>query len=180
MSLALHGHHILLIATLAFTTAVLTLNWYENSEKSIHINVFQICSNSSTLKTCRWIFSIQSVKSSFEEIKIISLILTASFAITCVGISLIGLLFGSWYIQRRGHDNESRCLIVLTMLMNLLSFLFSCGVWTMMLTTNLQQESFGTTDIRLKDFGFSFWINIGSSVLYLYALIIYLIAICKN
>jgi len=48
-----------------------------------------------------------------------------------------------------------------------------------MLTTNLQQN-FGTSDVRLKEFGFSFWINIGSSGVYLYAFLIYLISICKN
>ena len=58
--------------------------------------------------------------------------------------------------------------------------LFSCGVWAAMLTTNLQQKAFNTPDVRLKDFGFSFWINIGSSGVYLYAFLIYLIAICKS
>jgi len=58
--------------------------------------------------------------------------------------------------------------------------LLSCGVWTTILTTNLQQQLFKTSDIRLEDFGFSFWINIGSSGVYLYALIIYLTTICSG
>ena len=57
--------------------------------------------------------------------------------------------------------------------------LFSCGVWTTMLTTNLQQQ-FATKDVRLEYLGFSFWINIGSSAAYLYALLIYLIAVGKD
>ncbi len=58
--------------------------------------------------------------------------------------------------------------------------LLSCAVWAIILTTNLQQKIFGITDIRLQDFGYSFWINIGASGAYLYALLIYLIAVCKN
>jgi len=58
--------------------------------------------------------------------------------------------------------------------------LHSCAVWAIILTTNLQQKTFGITDIRLGDFGFSFWINIAASGIYLYALLIYLIAVCKN
>jgi hypothetical protein len=58
--------------------------------------------------------------------------------------------------------------------------LLSCGVWATMLTTNLQQNIFGTSDVRIEDFGFSFWINIGSSAAYLYAIVIYLIAGCKD
>jgi hypothetical protein len=48
-----------------------------------------------------------------------------------------------------------------------------------MLTTNMQQ-SFSSSDIHLQELGFSFWINIGSSGGYLVALVIYLIAICKD
>jgi hypothetical protein len=59
--------------------------------------------------------------------------------------------------------------------------LLSCAVWAIMLTTNMQQqEIFGTRKIRLVEFGFSFWTSIASSVMYLYALIIYLAAVCKG
>ena len=58
--------------------------------------------------------------------------------------------------------------------------LLSGGVWTMILTTNFQQEVFKRFYIRLQDFGFSFWINIASSSIYLSALVIYLIAICRS
>lgn len=57
--------------------------------------------------------------------------------------------------------------------------LFSCGVWSVMLTTNLQQ-SFSKSQVLLDQIGFSFWINIGSSAGYLAALVIYIIAVCKN
>jgi hypothetical protein len=60
MSLALHGHHVLLIATLAFITAVLTPNWYTSPDKTTDINVFQICVNSTTSQFCQWVFSLQS------------------------------------------------------------------------------------------------------------------------
>jgi len=180
MSLALHGHHVLLIATLAFVAAVLTPNWYTSPDRGTNINVFQLCTNSSSSQSCQWIFTLQSNSSLFGDIKILYPILIASFAIACVGLSLIGLILGSWYIQQYATDNGSKWLLVLTILATLLSFLHSCAVWTIMLTTNMQQKIFGTTDIRLQDFGFSFWINIGSSGAYLYALLIYLIAVCKN
>jgi hypothetical protein len=60
MSLALHGHHVLLIATLAFVAAALTPNWYTKPDDNIELNVFQICQTSSTSKRCEWIFNSQS------------------------------------------------------------------------------------------------------------------------
>jgi hypothetical protein len=54
MSLALHGHHILLIATLAFAVAVLTPNWYTSPGDGTKRNVFQICSPNAY--SCEWIF----------------------------------------------------------------------------------------------------------------------------
>jgi hypothetical protein len=129
--------------------------------------------------------------------KIVYLILGASSAIVCVGVSLIGLLIGSWYIQLHERDDGSTWLRILITLLTLFScmlnltsknifissfslVLFSCGVWAIMLTTNLHQNNFQTPDIRLQDFGFSFWINIGSSGIYLYAFCIYLVVICKS
>jgi len=71
MSLALHGHHVLLIATLAFIIAVLTPNWYTSPDKTIEMNVFQICMNSTTSKSCQWVFSLQSDElSSFKASKL--------------------------------------------------------------------------------------------------------------
>ena len=55
MSLSLYGHHVLLIATLAFITAILTPNWYKNPEQGVDINIFQLCRNSSS-QTCQCIF----------------------------------------------------------------------------------------------------------------------------
>ncbi|UJR33857.1 hypothetical protein I4U23_021278 [Adineta vaga] len=164
MSLALHGHHVLLIATLAFITAVLTPNWYTSSNQpTLVINIFQICNNSLIPNPCSWTYKFLSENSSFVSINLIYPILLSSLAIGCVLISLISLFLSSWYLHR--HTPE---------------LLLSCAVWTIMLTTNLQQDTFGTHDIRLKEFGFSFWINIGSSAVYLYTLIIYLIAVCKG
>ncbi|CAF1528337.1 unnamed protein product [Rotaria magnacalcarata] len=180
MSLALHGHHVLLIATITFITAILTPNWYSNSEKRINLNIFQICTNSSSPQPCSWIFSSHLPGSLLETIKMAYPILVASFAFACVSLSVTGLVLGSWLIERRAHDNRSTLLLVFIMLATFLSLLFSCGVWVTMLTTNSQQDVFNISDIRLKDFGFSFWINIGSSGVYLYALFIYLFMICKN
>lgn len=47
--------------------------------------------------------------------------LTASFAIVCAGLSLIALLFGSWYIQQYASDNGAKWLLILTTLLTLLS-----------------------------------------------------------
>lgn len=63
----LFGHHVLLIATLAFVTAVLTPNWYTDSDKRIHLNVFQICVNASSLPSCPWVFSLPSNNSNAEQ-----------------------------------------------------------------------------------------------------------------
>jgi hypothetical protein len=58
--------------------------------------------------------------------------------------------------------------------------IFSCGVWAIMLTTNLHENYSPIKAVRLEDFGFSFWINIGASGAYFYAFFIYLIAIFRN
>jgi hypothetical protein len=58
--------------------------------------------------------------------------------------------------------------------------LLSCGVWSIMLTTNLHENDTNIKTVRLGDFGFSFWINIGASGAYFYAFFIYLIAVCKS
>jgi hypothetical protein len=60
MSLALHGHHILVVATLAFAAAVLTPNWYTRQDNVITINVFQICQNSSSSPSCPWVLTLPS------------------------------------------------------------------------------------------------------------------------
>jgi hypothetical protein len=49
-----------------------------------------------------------------------------------------------------------------------------------MLTTNLHENDTMIREVRLEDFGFSFWINIGASAGYLYAFLIYVIAVCKD
>jgi hypothetical protein len=122
-------------------------------------------------------------------------VVTAALAIACVGISLIGLIFGSWYIQRKSDESGSKCLLVFTIipvfiscmlssccshkLNYILLVIFSCGVWSIMLTTNLYLSDSSIKAVRLEDFGFSFWINIGASGAYLYVFIIYLLALCK-
>jgi len=68
MSLALHGHHILLIATFAFVAAVLTPNWY-TSPDGTNINVFQICTNFTLNHSCQWSFTLQSNNSLFGNSK---------------------------------------------------------------------------------------------------------------
>jgi hypothetical protein len=49
-----------------------------------------------------------------------------------------------------------------------------------MLTTNLHENDSNIKVVRLKDFGFSFWINIGASGAYLYAFFIYIIAVFQS
>ena len=56
----LFGHHVLLIATLAFVAAVLTPNWYIDSDRKNHLNVFQICINASSTPSCPWVFTLPS------------------------------------------------------------------------------------------------------------------------
>ena len=130
--------------------------------------------------------------------KIIYPILTASFALACAGFSLLGLLLGSWYLYEQGGENGSkRWLIVIILVIvlvcmymsgtwrcddhvNYILVLLSCGVWIIMLTTNLQQPILSSNEIHLNQMGFSFWINIGSSAGYLVAFLLYLIAICKK
>lgn len=124
-------------------------------------------------------------------------VVAASFAIACVGTSVIGLLLGSWYVERFVGDIGSKWLLVLTIICVFTScmlniydkisryfFLFlvllSCGVWSILLTTNLYQNDPKVRDVRLADFGFSLWINIGASGFYFYAFFIYLIAICRT
>lgn len=69
MSLALHGHQALIIATLAFAAAVLTPNWF-TAKSGTKINVFQICPNSSISNECEWIFSRLSANSTMSESKL--------------------------------------------------------------------------------------------------------------
>lgn len=57
MSLALHGHHVLLIATLAFATAILTPNWYTSPDFQIKRNIFQICDTYLLTCKCDWILT---------------------------------------------------------------------------------------------------------------------------
>ena len=148
------------------------------------------------------IFPFETVTANFvprrclKNVLIVLPLLTASSAVACGGVSLLGLLLGSWYIQRAVGESRSKWLLTLTCLAAFFSctfllrggirlrrtrfslVLFSCGVWSIILTTNLHQ---GTGySIRLADFGFSFWMNIGSSVLYFYALMIYLFAGCAS
>ncbi|CAF5021627.1 unnamed protein product [Rotaria sp. Silwood1] len=173
MSLALHGHHVLLIATLTFATAVLTPNWYTSSDFQIKRNIFQICN---TQTSCHWVLLPISNDTSVETI---FPIIVASLAIACAGISLIGLLFGSWYIERFAGDIGSKWILILTIFCVFISFLLSCGVWSIMLTTNLHQNDTNIKYVRLENFDFSFWINIVASGCYLYSFFIYLITICR-
>lgn len=57
MSLALHAHQILIIATLTFLVAVLTPNWYSSPKHGLKINIFQICTGKSNAERCAWTFS---------------------------------------------------------------------------------------------------------------------------
>ncbi|CAF1068643.1 unnamed protein product [Adineta steineri] len=175
MSLALHGHHILVIATLAFATAVLLPSWYTSPNDQIQRNVFDICTINPY--SCRWTLLPTSDN---ITIRTIFPILVASTAIACAGISLIGLLFGSWYIQRYSDDIGSKWILILTTICVFLSFVLSCGVWAIMLTTNLHQNDTNIKAVRLEDFGFSLWINIGASGAYFYSFFIYLITACKH
>ncbi|CAF1275118.1 unnamed protein product [Rotaria sordida] len=177
MSLTLHGHHILLIATLAFATAVLTPNWYTSPDFRVKRNIFQICDTQLFSCTCRWVlYPISNDNSATTIFPIV----VASLAIACAGISLIGLLLSSWYVERFASDIGSKWLLVLIIISIVISFLLSCGVWSIMLTTNLYQNDTNIKNVRLEDFGFSFWINIGASATYLYTFCIYLIIVCRN
>jgi hypothetical protein len=69
MSFVLHGHHVLLIATLAFVAAVLTPNWYTSPDQRININVFQLCINYPSSQSCQWIFSLPSNNLTYGESK---------------------------------------------------------------------------------------------------------------
>ena len=60
MSLALHGHQILVISTLAFAAAVLTQNWYSTPNGEFRINVFQVCARTLQYDPCRWTFSSEA------------------------------------------------------------------------------------------------------------------------
>jgi hypothetical protein len=51
-------------------------------------------------------------------------VLVASFAIACAGTSLIGLILGSWYIQRFAGDIGSKWLLILTIVSVFLSCMF--------------------------------------------------------
>ncbi|CAF1291084.1 unnamed protein product [Adineta steineri] len=191
MSLALHGHHILVIATLAFATAVLLPSWYTSPNDQIQRNVFDICTINPY--SCRWTLlptsdniTIRTSKDFIDYLVNLDFpisvfpILVASTAIACAGISLIGLLFGSWYIQRYSDDIGSKWILILTTICVFLSFVLSCGVWAIMLTTNLHQNDTNIKTVRLEDFGFSLWINIGASGAYFYSFLIYLITACKH
>ncbi|CAF2854043.1 unnamed protein product [Rotaria sp. Silwood2] len=177
MSLALHGHHILLIATLAFTTAVLTPNWYTSTDFRVQRNIFQICDTQLSSYTCHWVFLQISNDSSAATILAT---VVASSAIGCAGISLISLLLSSWYIERLAGDIGSKLLLILIIIFVFISFLLSCAVWSIMLTINLYENNTNIKYVRLEDFSFSFWINIGASASYLYCFFIYLIAIFRN
>lgn len=135
MLLALHGHHILIIATLAFAAAVLIPFWYTSPNLQIKRNIFQICDTTSN--TCYWTIlptsnnqTIQTGKHQKDYLRKINKInyylvlpiLAASLAIACAGTSLIGLILGSWYIQRFTEENKSKWLIILT----IVSVFFSC------------------------------------------------------
>lgn len=52
MSLALHAHHILIIATLAFAAGALIPFWYTSPNYTIKRNVFQICDINNN--NCTW------------------------------------------------------------------------------------------------------------------------------
>lgn len=69
------------------------------------------------------IFSIEKLKlfHSFK-VKIIYPILSASFAVACAGLSIMGLLLGSWYLYQQGtEDSSKRWLIAI-----FLTILFVC------------------------------------------------------
>ncbi|CAF1201540.1 unnamed protein product [Adineta ricciae] len=180
MTLALHGHHALLIATLAFIAAVLTPYWYTSPNQTLHIDIFKICNSSSIPSQCPWTYSLLANNSHFGSINLVYPIVISSCALGCVLISFIGLVLGSWYLQRHTDEHNATWLLVLTLILVFLSFLLSCAVWTIILTTNLQHDNLSNYKVRLADFGFSFWINIGSSVAYLYTFILYLISVCQG
>ena len=69
MSLALHGHHILIIATLAFAAAILTPNWYNSPKNGLKMNIFQICAKNTGGETCQWVFSSNSKHAVFDHRK---------------------------------------------------------------------------------------------------------------
>ena len=145
MSLTLHGHQVLLIATLAFAAAVLTPNWYTSPDGQVALDVFQICSVKSTSRSCEWTFNANSsnvsvgrstssnhgaacpwriVSLSLVLVKLIYPTLIGSFAIICAGTSLIALLLGSWYIHRYARENDTKWLLILTIVTTLLSCRF--------------------------------------------------------
>ncbi|CAF1197875.1 unnamed protein product [Adineta ricciae] len=175
MSLALHAHQTLLVATFAFIIGVLVPCWYTSPNLQTTRTVFQVCNTTSS--TCEWTLLPKSQLNSVT--KILPLVAAAA-AIACAGLSLISLFLGSWYIQRFSGDIGSKWLLVITIVTVLFSFILSCLVWVLMLTTNLYQNDTNTKEIRLQDFSFSFWINIGASSTYFYVFFIYLIAMCKS
>ena len=139
MSLALHGHHILIIATLAFAAAVLTPSWYTASDLSIKRNIFDICTTYQYTWTCHWIllptadnYLIRTRKKQkrvfFNKKKelycLVLPVLAASFAIACAGTSLIGLILGSWYVHRFAGDIGSKWLLILTIISVFISCMF--------------------------------------------------------
>ena len=69
MTLALHGHHVLLIATLAFTAAVLTPYWYTSPDQTLHIDIFKICNSSLISSQCPWTFNLLASNSHFGSSK---------------------------------------------------------------------------------------------------------------
>ena len=69
MSLALHGHHVLLIATLAFIAAVLTPYWYTSPDQTLHIDIFKICNSSLIPSQCPWTYSLLANSSHFGASK---------------------------------------------------------------------------------------------------------------
>ena len=141
MSLALHAHQMLIIATLAFAAAVLTTEWYTSPNQDVKRNVFQICVFVGPSYFCQWILlptdtnamfrtSIFSPSApidlhrSFSSLFFLPVfpILVPSLAIGCAGFSLFALLLGSWYIQRFAGDLGSKWLLLLT----IVTVLFSC------------------------------------------------------
>ncbi len=66
MSLALHGHQALIIATLAFAAAVLIPFWYTSPNLQVQRNIFQICTNNMCYWTLLPTSNNQSVRTSRE------------------------------------------------------------------------------------------------------------------
>lgn len=134
MSLFLHAHQVLIIATIAFIIGVLLPFWYTSPNGQLKRNIIQICDTMDN--RCSWTIiptpgdqSLQTGKSLFERkttittnyLHLVLPVVAASSAIVCVCTSLIGLFLGSWFLQRMSNDCRPKCLLILTIVFVLIS-----------------------------------------------------------